>query len=55
MKANPRPVGVEKMRGFEGHYRIRIGPYRAVYSIEDFKLIIEVIRIGPRKDIYRKR
>lgn len=54
LKSNPRPSGVEKIRGFEDHYRIRIGPYRVVYMIQDYKLIIEVIRIGARKDVYRK-
>jgi len=53
---NPRPADVEKLRGLEDHYRIRIriGPYRVAYRIQDYKLIVEVIRIGPRKDIYRK-
>ena len=53
-KTNPRPSGVEKIRGFEDHYRVRIGPYRVVYMTQDDKLIVEVIRIGARKDVYRK-
>ena len=54
LKSNPRPSGIEKIRGFEDHYRIRIGPYRVVYMIQDDKLIVKVIRIGARKDVYRK-
>ena len=54
LKRNPRPSGVEKIHGFEDHYRIRIGVYRVVYMIKNYKLIIEVIRVGSRKDIYRR-
>ncbi|WP_218160718.1 type II toxin-antitoxin system RelE family toxin [Arsenicibacter rosenii] len=48
---NPRPVGYKKLKGRTG-YRIRIGAYRIVYEIEDGQLIILVIDIGHRKDIY---
>lgn len=53
LQTNPRPQGVEKMKGLDDHYRIRTGPYRVIYMIQDKKLIIEVIRIGSRKDIYK--
>lgn len=48
----PRPKGVKKMAGTHA-WRIRIGDYRVVYSIEDEHLIIEVIRIGHRREVYR--
>lgn len=48
----PRPKGVKKMAGAHA-WRIRIGDYRVVYSIEDKQLIIEVIRIGHRREVYR--
>ncbi|TGK05469.1 type II toxin-antitoxin system RelE/ParE family toxin [Leptospira langatensis] len=48
---NPRPHGVKKLKGREG-YRIRKGDYRIIYEIRDRLLIIEVIAIGHRRDIY---
>lgn len=50
---NPRPHGVRKLTALPGHYRIRVGPYRVIYTIQDEKLIVVVIRIGARKEIYR--
>ncbi|EKR65421.1 addiction module toxin, RelE/StbE family [Leptospira weilii str. 2006001853] len=49
---NPRPQGVKKLKGRDG-FRIRKGDYRIIYDIQDQKLIIEVIAIGHRKDIYQ--
>jgi len=49
---NPRPPGCEKLSGQE-KYRIRQGRYRIVYSIEDQDLIIYVVKVGHRKDVFR--
>jgi mRNA interferase RelE/StbE len=49
---NPRPPGGEKLSGQE-KYRIRLGRYRIVYSIEDQDLIVYVVKVGHRKDVYR--
>ena len=48
---NPRPQGCKKLKGRDG-YRIRIGNYRVIYDIFDTQLIIDVIDLGHRKDIY---
>lgn len=50
---DPRPHGVKKLAGADRTYRIRIGDYRVVYEIEDNFLLILLIRIGHRKDVYR--
>lgn len=50
---NPRPTGVVKLSGEENLYRIRVGNYRAIYSIKDNQLLILVIKIGHRRDVYR--
>lgn len=52
LSTNPRPDGCKKLKDTE-FYRIRIGPYRVIYTIHDDILLIVVIRIGHRKDIYR--
>ncbi len=50
----PRPNGVRKMHGSEEAYRIRVGDYRIIYQIFDKKLVVRVIRVGNRKDVYRR-
>lgn len=49
---DPRPANCKKLKGFKGLYRIRSGDYRVIYRVEDQQLIIEVVRIGDRKDIH---
>ncbi len=48
---NPRPQGFKKLKGRDS-YRIRIGNYRVIYDIFDKELIIEIVTLGHRKDIY---
>ena len=49
----PRPVGSEKLAGESDRYRIRVGRYRIVYSIADDELLVLVVRVADRKDVYR--
>ena len=51
---DPRPNGVEKLSGLENIYRIRIGKYRVIYNIQDEVLIVLVVKIGHRKEVYRR-
>lgn len=53
LRENPRPHGVKKLAGEEDLYRIREGDYRIVYTIQDKKLIVLVVKIGDRKEVYR--
>lgn len=50
---NPRPSGVVKLENADNKYRIRVGNYRVLYEIEDDVLIVKVVRVGHRRDIYR--
>jgi mRNA interferase RelE/StbE len=52
LKENPRPPGCEKLSARE-RYRIRQGKYRIVYSIQDDQLIVWVVKISHRRDVYR--
>ena len=52
---NPRPAGVVKLTGDENLWRIRIGDYRVVYEIHDDRLMVLVLRVANRKDVYRKK
>ena len=49
---NPRPSGCKKLSGRPA-WRIRIGPYRVIYEIHDDRLLVLVVPIGDRKDVYR--
>ena len=49
---NPRPNGYKKLTGRDG-YRVRVGSYRIIYDIFDTKLIIEIVNVGSRGDIYK--
>ena len=50
---NPRPRGCRKLRDYSDVYRIRVGVFRILYSIEQARLLILVLKIGHRRDIYR--
>ncbi len=49
---DPRPAGCEKLSGFE-RYRIRQGMYRIVYEIEDRRLLVGIVKVAHRRDVYR--
>ena len=51
---DPRPPGCEKLSS-EERFRIRQVDYRIVYTIEDEKLIVIVVKIGHRRDVYKKK
>ncbi len=52
LSVNPRPPGCKKLTG-QNKYRIRHGDYRIIYTIIDNELIIWVVKVGHRKDVYR--
>ena len=52
LEENPRPQGVKKLQGEES-YRLRIGDYRALYSIDDKKKEVLVYAVGHRREVYR--
>jgi mRNA interferase RelE/StbE len=51
---NPRPVGAVKLEGAYNLYRIRKGDYRILYQIQDQILLVLVVKIGHRRDVYRQ-
>ena len=52
---DPRPHGVEDFRSISNAYRIRVGDFRVVYTVDDEQQIIEIVLVGDRKDVYRRR
>lgn len=53
LENNPRPPDCKKLQGRPQLYRIRSGDYRIIYSIKDDMLIVLIIDVGNRKEIYR--
>ena len=51
----PRPANVRKLTGSEDAYRLRVGDYRVIYQVADDVLAVLVVRVGHRKDVYRRR
>ena len=54
LEENPRPIGCKKLKGYKNLWRLRIGNYRVIYSIDDIILLVDIREIGHRKDIYDK-
>ena len=49
----PRPRGARKLSGYTDVFRIRVGRYRILYSLEQNRLVILILKIGHRRDVYR--
>ena len=54
LASNPRPSGCKKLKGGDDEWRIRIGQYRVVYTIDDAKLRVDVTRIRHRSEVYER-
>ena len=55
LAGNPLPDGVKKLTGSHHTYRIREGMYRIIYNILSDVVVIEIIKVGHRKDVYRRQ
>ncbi len=49
----PRPGAAKKLAGRDGTYRLRVGDYRILYTVDDQIVTVVVVRVGHRRDIYR--
>jgi mRNA interferase RelE/StbE len=52
LSENPRPPGVKKLEGSGDLYRVRVGDYRIIFQIDDYALVVLVVRVADRKDAY---
>jgi mRNA interferase RelE/StbE len=53
LRDDPRPPGSEKLSG-QDRYRVRQGQYRILYTVADAELIVEMVKVGHRRDVYRE-
>jgi mRNA interferase RelE/StbE len=54
LEQDPRPPGARQLAGSDGLWRVRVGDYRVIYSIEDGRLVVIVVRVGQRREVYRR-
>jgi mRNA interferase RelE/StbE len=54
LASEPCPAGCRKLRGGDAEWRVRVGDYRVVYTIDDAKLLVEVTRIRHRSEVYER-
>jgi len=54
LRENPRPSSVKKLKGSDDLYRYRVGSYRIVYAVSDEVLLILVVSVGHRREVYRE-
>jgi mRNA interferase RelE/StbE len=52
LSEDARPPGCRKLEGRENEWRVRVGTWRVIYRIEDVRLVVVVVEIGPRGDVY---
>lgn len=50
---NPSPRGVRKLSGYDDVFRIRVGTYRVLFSVSEAEVIVIILKIGHRRDVYR--
>ena len=53
LATQPRPSGSEKLAGRPNLYRVRQGNYRVIYSVDDLSRVVDVVKVGHRRDVYR--
>lgn len=54
LAGEPRPRGCEKLSGYDNLYRVRVGDYRIVYGVEDRLVVVVVLKVGNRAEIYQR-
>ena len=53
LASEPHPDGCRKMGGYDDIYRIRVGNYRVIYEIDGKQIVVIILKIGHRRDVYR--
>lgn len=49
----PHPAGCRKLATYDDVFRIRVGTYRVIYSVERIRIVVVILKVGHRKDVYR--
>ena len=55
LQDNPRPAGITALKGDAGILRLRVGDYRVLYTVHDDQVVILIVAVGHRREIYRRK
>lgn len=55
LEVAPRPSGVKKLAGVENLYRVRVGDFRIIYTVNDGVLLVVIVGVGNRREVYKSR
>ena len=55
LAVDPRPAGARSLQGDSGRLRIRVGDYRVIYTVADDVVLVLVLSVGHRREVYRQR
>ena len=55
LQDKPRPPGIKALKGDAGIYRLRVGDYRVLYMVHDDQVVVVIVAVGHRRQIYRRR
>ena len=55
LQDNPRPTGIKALKGDAGIYRLRVGDYRVLYKVHDDQVVVLVLAVGHRREVYRRK
>ena len=53
LAGDPRPSGCKKLHGYNDYWRIRVGDYRIVYTVDESKKLVDITRVAHRKEVYK--
>jgi mRNA interferase RelE/StbE len=53
LAGEPRPAGCRKLSGYNDIFRIRVGNYRVIYEIDGKRIVVVILKIGHRREVYR--
>ncbi len=54
LEEDPRPQGSRKLSGRD-EYRVRVGDYRVIYAVDNERMLVEVLRVAHRREVYRRK
>mgnify|MGYP006333078769 CR=1 FL=1 len=55
LQDNPRPAGIKALKGDAGIVRFRVGDYRVLYKVRDDQVVVVIVAVGHRREIYRRK
>ena len=55
LQEHPRPTGIKALKGDAGVLRLRVGDYRVLYTVNDVQVVVVIVSVGHRREVYRRK